>query len=86
MTTDTFQHHRATNGTVGLHAVSLGDGPAVVLIHGFPLHWWMWRKTMIGLAAADFRAIAVDQRGCGGSDIPHGPYDKATLAGDVATI
>ena len=86
MTADTFQHHRASNGAVGLHAVSLGDGPAVVLIHGFPQHWWMWRKTMIGLAAAGYRAIAVDQRGCGGSDIPHGPYDKATLAGDVAAV
>lgn len=81
-----FQHHRARNGTVNLHAVSVGEGPAVVLIHGFPQHWWMWRRTMVDLAEAGYRAIAIDQRGCGGSDIPHGPYDKATLAGDVAAV
>lgn len=41
---------------------------------------------MADLAEAGYRAIAIDQRGCGGSDIPHGPYDKATLAGDVAAV
>ncbi|MBY0507637.1 MAG: alpha/beta hydrolase [Bryobacteraceae bacterium] len=86
MHTNDFHHHRAVNGAVGLHAVSLGNGPAVVLLHGFPQHWWMWRQTMLRLAEAGYRAIAIDQRGCGGSDIPHGPYDKATLAGDVAAI
>lgn len=84
--TDSFEHHRVSNGAVGLHAVSLGEGPAVILIHGFPQHWWMWRGTMQALANAGFRAIAVDQRGCGGSDIPSGSYSKATLAGDVQAV
>jgi pimeloyl-ACP methyl ester carboxylesterase len=81
-----FEHHRVNNGDVGLHAVSLGTGPAVFLIHGFPQHWWMWRGTMKALAKAGYRAIAVDQRGCGGSDIPQGGYDKESLAGDVAAV
>jgi pimeloyl-ACP methyl ester carboxylesterase len=81
-----FEHHRTKNGDVGLHAVSLGEGPAVILVHGFPQHWWMWRKTMQALASAGFRTIAVDQRGCGGSDIPPTGYDKATLASDVISI
>jgi pimeloyl-ACP methyl ester carboxylesterase len=81
-----FEHHRTSNGDVGLHAVSLGGGPAVILIHGFPQHWWMWRATMRTLADAGYRAIAIDQRGCGGSDIPHGGYSKASLAGDVAAV
>lgn len=81
-----FEHHRIQNGAVGLHAVSLGSGPAVMLIHGFPQHWWMWRATMEALAQAGLRAIAIDQRGCGGSDIPLTGYDKAALAGDVVAV
>jgi pimeloyl-ACP methyl ester carboxylesterase len=46
----------------------------------------MWRATMRTLAANGYRAIAVDQRGMGGSDIPHAGYDKRTLAGDVAAV
>jgi pimeloyl-ACP methyl ester carboxylesterase len=81
-----FEHNRINNSEISLHAVSVGTGPAVVLIHGFPQHWWMWRGTMQALAEAGFRAIAVDQRGCGGSDIPQVGYDKESLAGDVAAI
>lgn len=84
--TEDVRHHRADHAGVGLHAVSLSSGPAVVLIHGFPQHWWMWRGTMRRLAARGFRAIAVDQRGMGGSDIPLSGYDKRTLAGDVAAV
>jgi pimeloyl-ACP methyl ester carboxylesterase len=86
MTTPAYEHHRFNNGNVGLYAVSLGNGPTVILIHGFPQHWWMWRQTMQALASAGYRAIAIDQRGCGGSDIPQGPYDKATLASDVVAL
>lgn len=83
MSHDDFQHHRVSHDGVGLHAVSLGEGPAVLLIHGFPQHWWMWRSTMQALAPAGFRAVAIDQRGCGGSDIPPGGYSKASLASDA---
>ena len=83
---DIFEHHRANNNGVSIHAVSLGTGPAVVLIHGFPQHWWMWRATLQSLAANGYRAIAVDQRGMGGSDIPPHGYDKRTLAGDVLAV
>lgn len=81
-----FQHHRIVNDGVGIHAVTLGAGPAVLLIHGFPQHWWMWRRTMRDLAAAGFRAIAIDQRGMGGSDIPLKDYAKSTLAGDARAV
>jgi pimeloyl-ACP methyl ester carboxylesterase len=83
---DTFDHHRINNNGISLHAVSLGEGPAVVLIHGFPQHWWMWRGTMQILAANGYRCIAVDQRGMGGSDIPPNGYDKRTLAQDVLSV
>ena len=81
-----FEHHRATNGSVSIHAVTYGEGDPVVLIHGFPQHWWMWRSTMIALGEAGYQAIAIDQRGMGGSDIPMEGYDKATLASDVFAV
>lgn len=81
-----FEHHRVERCGVNLHCVSCGEGPAVLLIHGFPQHWWMWRDLMRRLSNAGYRAIAVDQRGMGGSDIPPGGYDKKTLAADVAAV
>lgn len=79
-----FEHHRIDHDGVDLHAVSLGQGRPIVLIHGFPQHWWMWRGIMTDLADRGFHAIAVDQRGMGGSSIPLSGYDKRTLAHDVA--
>jgi pimeloyl-ACP methyl ester carboxylesterase len=66
--------------------VSLGEGPAVLLIHGFPQHWWMWRRLMRDLAAAGYRAVALDQRGMGGSDIPQSGFAKHVLATDALAV
>jgi pimeloyl-ACP methyl ester carboxylesterase len=82
----TIRHHMVTRDGVDLHAVSQGEGPAVLLIHGFPQHWWMWRGTMAALAARGFRAIAIDQRGMGGSTIPPAGYDKRSLALDALAV
>lgn len=81
-----FQHRTVAVGEVDLHAVELGQGDPVVLIHGFPQHWWMWRPVMTALAAAGFRAVAYDQRGMGGSSIAPAGYDKRTLAHDLAGL
>jgi pimeloyl-ACP methyl ester carboxylesterase len=53
-----------------IHAVELGEGPLVVLIHGFPEGWWSWRYQLPALAAAGFRAVAIDVRGYGASSHP----------------
>lgn len=55
---------------VRLHAVSAGGGPLVVLLHGFPDCWYGWRAQLPALAAAGFRAVAVDLRGYNLSDRP----------------
>ena len=86
MTEHEICHHRARNGEVNLHAMTQGTGPAVILVHGFPQHAWMWRPIMEALARAGFCAVAIDQRGCGGSDIPMGGYNKAVLASDVVAV
>lgn len=68
------------------HVVEAGTGPAVVLLHGFPLFWWTWRRQLTALADAGYRAIAMDLRGYGGSDHPPHGYDPSTLAADVAGV
>lgn len=63
-----------------------GDGPLVLLLHGFPQFWWSWHNQLVSLAAAGYRVVAVDLRGYGGSDKPPRGYDLVTLAGDAAGL
>jgi pimeloyl-ACP methyl ester carboxylesterase len=72
-------------GGVRLHAVTGGDGPPLLLVHGWPQTWYAWRMLMPALAR-DFCVVAVDQRGIGLSGKPPGGYDTATLAGDLAAL
>jgi len=59
-----------------------GDGPPLILLHGWPQHSGMWRSVVDALSG-DFRCIALDLRGLGASRAPEGGYDKPTLAEDV---
>ena len=77
-----FEHAYAELGDVRLHYVTAGKGPAVVLLHGWPQTWYMWRDVMSGLAPR-YRVIAPDLRGLGDSSRPADGYDKKTLAQDV---
>jgi pimeloyl-ACP methyl ester carboxylesterase len=83
--TDTFTSRYIDAGVVRLHAVIGGDGPPLLLIHGWPQTWYAWRMLMPALAE-DFEVIAVDQRGIGLSDKPKDGYDTATLANDVVAL
>jgi pimeloyl-ACP methyl ester carboxylesterase len=69
------------NGTT-LHYVRGGQGPAVILIHGFPQDWFEYHAIMPRLAK-QFAVIAIDLRGVGGSAVAPDGYDAATMAGDV---
>lgn len=60
--------------------------PMVLLLHGFPAFWWSWRQQLPALAAAGYRAVAMDLRGYGGSDKTRDGYDPRTLARDVAGV
>lgn len=60
-------HHLLNIDGVRIHAVSEGDGPLVILIHGFPESWYSWRHQLSALAQAGYRAVAIDQRGYGQS-------------------
>ncbi|MFE9884690.1 alpha/beta fold hydrolase [Streptomyces scopuliridis] len=54
-----------------IHLVEQGTGPLVLLVHGFPESWYSWRHQLPVLAAAGFRAVAIDVRGYGRSSKPH---------------
>ncbi|HEV2236103.1 MAG TPA: alpha/beta hydrolase [Ktedonobacterales bacterium] len=83
--TDTFSSRYIDIGDVRLHAVIGGDGPPLLLVHGWPQLWYAWRMVMPTLAR-DFQVIAVDQRGIGLSDKPADGYDAATLANDLVKL
>ena len=75
----------AANGA-RFHIAEMGDGPLVLLLHGFPQFWWTWRQQLTALADAGFRAVAMDLRGVGGSDRTPRGYDPANLALDVTGV
>jgi pimeloyl-ACP methyl ester carboxylesterase len=72
------------NGTT-LHYVRGGSGPAMILLHGFPQDWSVFRRIMPRLART-FTVVAVDLRGVGGSTATSSGYDAATLAEDIRQL
>jgi pimeloyl-ACP methyl ester carboxylesterase len=83
--TDTFTSRYVDTGEVRLHAVIGGDGPPLLLVHGWPETWYAWRMVMPALAR-DFQVVAVDQRGVGLSDKPQDGYDTGTQADDMVAL
>ena len=84
---DRVTHGYADSNGVKIHYASLGSGPLVVMIHGFPDYWYTWRRQMEGLADK-FQVVAIDQRGYNLSDKPAGVenYDVRLLVGDVVAV
>lgn len=80
-------HGYADSNGVKIHYASLGKGPLVVMIHGFPDYWYTWRNQMEALAD-NFQCVAIDQRGYNLSDKPKGVenYDVRLLVGDVVAV
>ena len=76
-----------TNG-IRLRAACMGEGPLVLLCHGWPESWYSWRHQIPALAAAGFRVVAPDMRGFGGSDAPAAREDYTLLhhAGDMVGL
>lgn len=68
------------------HVASVGSGPLVIFLHGFPTFWWLWRKVLPAVAEKGFTAVAMDMRGYGASDHPPRGYDPRTLAADVSGV
>jgi len=81
------KHGFADSDGVKIHYATLGKGPLVVMIHGFPDYWFTWRHQMEALAS-DHQVVAIDMRGYNKSDKPKGvaQYDMKLLIGDVLAV
>ncbi len=76
-----------TNG-ISMHIAEAGQGPLVILCHGFPESWHSWRHQIAALAEAGFRAVAPDMRGYGRTDAPEeiDQYTMLHLVGDMVGL
>jgi pimeloyl-ACP methyl ester carboxylesterase len=83
--TGTFTSRYIDTGELRQHVVTGGQGPPLLLVHGWPQTWYAWRLVMPELAR-DFSVVAPDQRGCGLSGKPKDGYDTGTLAGDLVAV
>ena len=70
---------------LSFHVAEAGGGPPLVLLHGWPQHWWMWRLVLPALTE-HYRCIVPDLRGLGWSDAPASGYEKTELADDVVAL
>lgn len=90
MTDVAAMQHRMVDAPAGrIHLVEAGEGPLVILVHGFPETWYSWRHQLPALAAAGYRAVAIDVRGYGRSSKPAEPNRYRLLdhvADNVAVV
>lgn len=78
-------HHSVHVNRIKIHYVESGEGPPLVLLHGFPETWYCWRH-QIPVLADKFRVIVPDLRGYGGTEKPLSGYDKRTMANDIRAL
>jgi pimeloyl-ACP methyl ester carboxylesterase len=81
----TFTSRYVDTGELRQHVVTGGEGPPLLLMHGWPQTWYAWRLVMPALAR-DFSVVAPDQRGTGLSGKPADGYDTGTLAADLVAL
>jgi pimeloyl-ACP methyl ester carboxylesterase len=68
-----------------MHVAEAGSGEPVLLLHGFPQHWWEWRDVIPGLAE-HYRVIVPDLRGAGWTDAPPSGYNRSQLQDDILAL
>jgi pimeloyl-ACP methyl ester carboxylesterase len=88
MTATAMTHRTVEANGIHLHIAEQGEGPVVVLCHGFPESWYSWRHQLAALSAAGFRAVAPDMRGYGQSSRPEAidQYTLLHLVGDMVGL
>lgn len=81
-------HRTVESNGIRMHIAEQGEGPLVLLLHGWPESWYSWRHQLTALAEAGFHAVAPDQRGYGDTDSPEAidQYTMFHLVGDVVGL
>ena len=82
-TEETWRHHDIITNGIRMHYVTQGEGPLVVLLHGFPAFWYSWRNQIPFLAERGYTVVAPDLRGYNDTDKPRSGYDVPTLLKDI---
>lgn len=77
-------HFEQVNG-IKMHYVKMGEGPPLIMLHGWPQTWYEWRHVMPRLSSS-YTVIALDLRGCGETERTETGYDKRTIAEDIAAL
>ncbi len=82
------KHRKIETNGISLHIAEAGEGPLVILCHGFPELWYSWRHQIPALAEAGYHVVAPDMRGYGGSDAPESveAYSIFQLTGDMTGL
>jgi pimeloyl-ACP methyl ester carboxylesterase len=80
-----ISHRFIDVGGLSVHVAEAGEGAPLLMLHGWPQNWWMWRK-QIPHFAHNFRVIVPDMRGFGWTDAPRSGYLKENLADDVVAL
>ena len=84
--TETWQHGDIITNGIRMHYVTQGEGPLVVLLHGFPEFWYSWRFQIPFLAEHGYKVVAPDLRGYNDTDKPRTGYDVENLLRDVVGL
>src|SRR5579885_3573611 len=84
--TESWQHGMLTTNGIRMHYVTQGEGPLVLLLHGFPEFWYSWRFQIPVLAEQGYRVVAPDLRGYNETEKPKRGYDIPTLLRDIAGL
>ena len=84
---DRVEHHETDNDGVALHYVTLGEGPVILFVHGFPDFWYTWREQMAALSD-NYKTVAMDTRAYNKSGKPEGVehYTMSHLMSDVEAV
>ncbi len=83
---ESWEHRQMITNGIRMHYVIQGEGPLVVLMHGFPAFWYSWRHQIPFLAAHGFRVVAPDLRGYNETEKPHSGYDIPNLLRDIVGL
>lgn len=85
-TAETWQHRNIITNGIHMHYVIQGQGPLIVLLHGFPEFWYSWRHQIPFLADLGYTVVAPDLRGYNDTDKPRTGYDIANLLRDIVGL